>query len=228
MSRLILFDLDGTLVDSQRDIADAANAVLVSCGARPLAVGDISRMVGDGAATLTARAFAAAGMVPPADAVERYIAAYEACLLGHTLPYPGIPEALAALASRGPLGVLTNKPFSSTTRLLDELRFGDYFPEGTVVAGNERFPLKPDPAGLLHLAARAGISAADTVLVGDSPVDWRTARNAGAVCCVARYGFGFRSLPEDGLRPGDLVVDDPAQLATILSDSGDRATPSGA
>jgi len=228
MRRLILFDLDGTLVDSQRDIADAANAVLVSCGARLLPVDDISRMVGDGAATLTARAFAAVGMVPPPDAVERYVAAYDACLLGHTFPYPGIPEALAALASRGPLGVLTNKPFSSTTRLLEALGFGEYFPVGTVVAGDERFPLKPDPAGLFHLAARAGVSATNTVLVGDSPVDWRTARNAGAMSCVARYGFGFRSLPEDGLRPGDFVVDDPAQLAAILSNPGNRATPGGA
>jgi phosphoglycolate phosphatase len=222
MSRLILFDVDGTLVDSQRDIAEAANAVLVSCGARPLPVEDISRMVGDGAATLTARAFAAAGMVPPEDAVARYVAAYETCLLEHTLPYPGIPEALAALARRGPLGIVTNKPFSLTTRLLEELGFGDYFPEGSVVAGNDRFPLKPNPAGLLHLAARAGVSAAQTVLVGDSPIDWRTARNAGAASCVARYGFGFRNLPEDGLRSGDRVVDAPAQLAAVLTDPGDH------
>jgi len=99
MYQLFVFDLDGTLVDSRRDIADSANVLLETCGARPLPEETIGRMVGDGAATLVARAFAASGIEPPPDALERFLAIYDTRLLKHTRAYPRIDEVLAAEAS---------------------------------------------------------------------------------------------------------------------------------
>ena len=100
MFSLIVFDLDGTLIDSRRDIADAANAVLRTSGAQPLSDDAIARMVGEGAATLVARAFAAAGAPEPADALAQFLDAYDERLLVHTRAYPGIPDALDTLAQR--------------------------------------------------------------------------------------------------------------------------------
>jgi len=101
MFSLYVFDLDGTLVDSRRDIADSANLLLESCGADALPEEAIGRMVGDGAPTLVARAFEAAGLTQPPDALERYLAIYETRLLEHTRPYPGIDDVLKALGRAG-------------------------------------------------------------------------------------------------------------------------------
>src|SRR5262245_58556665 len=109
-SRLVVFDLDGTLVDSRRDLAESANAVLAEFGCGPLSEERIGRMVGDGAATLVARAFAASGRQQPDDALARFLAVYNRRLLQFTRPYPGIPEVLELLRSASQLAVLTNKP----------------------------------------------------------------------------------------------------------------------
>src|SRR5260370_32029022 len=109
---LIVFDLDGTLVDSRKDISDAANLLLESCDASPLPEDTIGRMVGDGAATLVARAFAAAGQPPPPDALARFLELYGLRLLAHTRPYPHMPETLEALTERRPPAVLTSKPMT--------------------------------------------------------------------------------------------------------------------
>src|SRR5215831_12974675 len=118
MFQLYVFDLDGTLIDSRRDLANATNTLLVECGASPLAEERIGRMVGDGAATLVARAFESAGAAPPADALSRFLAIYAAHLLDHTRPYPGVVDALDALRPRASLAVLTNKPLASTREIL--------------------------------------------------------------------------------------------------------------
>jgi len=212
MFHLIVFDLDGTLVDSRKDIAEAANLLLRECGAEPLPEGRIGRMVGDGAATLVARAFAASGIEQPPDALERFLSIYDRGLLNHTRVYDGIPDVLEALGSRAALAVLTNKPMASTRRVLAGLDLARFFHEDAVVGGDGPFPRKPDPAGLRHLAARAGISHDDTVLVGDSIIDWRTARHAASAICLARYGFGFEGFPVGELRPSDLVIDAPSEL----------------
>ena len=150
--RLFVFDLDGTLVDSRRDIADAANALLVSCGAAPIPDERIGRMVGEGAAALVARAFNASGVEPPADALSRYLTLYDQRLLNHTRPYEGIPSLLEALGSRATLAVLTNKPIASTRRILDGLDLARHFPSDAVLGGDGPFARKPDPAALLHLS----------------------------------------------------------------------------
>ena len=212
---LIVFDLDGTLVDSSRDIAESANRLLVAYGARPLDQHAIGRMVGDGAPTLVARVFAAAGVPQPPDALDRFLTIYDGRLLTHTRPYAGIPEVLGELGTRASLAVLSNKPLDATRRILEGLDLARHFPGDAVVGGDGPFPRKPDPAGLQHLAARAGATAADTVLVGDSAIDWRTARNAATSICLARYGFGFEGVPIGELGPEVWIVDEPAELARL-------------
>jgi phosphoglycolate phosphatase len=212
---LIVFDLDGTLVDSRQDIADAANLLLESCDAVPLPEDTIGRMVGDGAATLVARAFVAVGQTPPPDALTRFLDLYGRRLLAHTRPYPHIPEVLEALSRRTPLAVLTNKPIAATREILSGLDLARYFPAGRVFGGDGPLPRKPEPAGLLRLAADAGVDPGTTVLVGDSVIDWRTARNAGSCICLARYGFGFQTFPIETITPDDLSVDAPADLLKL-------------
>jgi phosphoglycolate phosphatase len=214
--RLFVFDLDGTLIDSRKDIADAANALLESFGAAPIAEARIGRMVGDGAAILVARAFEASGLPPPPDALERYLSIYTGRLLDHTRAYPGVPDVLAALGSRAALAILTNKPLAATRRILDGLDLSRYFSDDAVVGGDGPFPRKPDPHGLRHLAANAGISLEDTLLVGDSLIDWRTARSAPVPICLARYGFGFDGFPQDRLSPADRTIETPAELLSFV------------
>jgi len=212
---LIVFDLDGTLIDSRSDIADAANALLVSCGAEALSEEDIGRMVGEGAATLVARAFTARGLTPPLDALDRYVTLYRARQLIHTTPYPGIVDALRVLAARATLGVLTNKPLLSTREILAGLELSAFFRDDLIVGGDGPFPRKPAPAGLQHLQQRADAGAASTLLVGDSAIDLRTARAADTPICVARYGFGSAGFPFETLTPNDRVIDSPVGLLQL-------------
>ncbi|HEX3646615.1 MAG TPA: HAD hydrolase-like protein [Vicinamibacterales bacterium] len=212
---LFVFDLDGTLVDSRRDIADAANALLVSCGAAPIPDQRIGRMVGEGAAVLVARAFNASGVEPPADALSRYLALYDERLLNHTHPYDGIPTLLEALGSRATLAVLTNKPIAPTRRILDGLDLARHFPSDAVLGGDGPFARKPDPAALLHLVTRAKARAGATMMVGDSAIDLRTARAAGTRVCLARYGFGFDSVPLHELTLEDQLIDAPLELLSL-------------
>jgi phosphoglycolate phosphatase len=211
--RLVVFDLDGTLVDSRRDLADAANAVLASCGARRLPEESIGAMVGEGAAVLVARAFAAAGAPQPVDALERFLLAYSQRLLAHTRPYPGVAELLAWLRPRAALAVLTNKPLSQTRELLAGLALAPHFDDESVIGGDGPLPRKPAPDGLLRLCERSGAAPAHALMVGDSAIDLRTARNAGVPVCLARYGFGAERIGDEArlaqfeiLLPGDLIA----------------------
>jgi phosphoglycolate phosphatase len=215
MFRLVVFDLDGTLIDSRRDLANAANAILVECGGTPLAEEAIGRMVGDGAATLVARAFAAARIPAPPDALPRFLAEYGRHLLDHTRPYDGIVDTLAELSRRAQLALLTNKPLASTREILRGLDLARYFADASVVGGDGPLPRKPDPSGLRHLIAAAGVDREAAVLVGDSVIDWRTARNAETAICLARYGFGFEGFPVGELDPHDRVVDAPLDLRQL-------------
>ena len=214
--RLIVFDLDGTLIDSRRDIADAANALLESSGADRLPDDRIAAMVGEGAATLVARAFAASGRDLPPGALDRFLELYRSRLLAHTRPYAGIPEVLGVLSKRAPLGLLTNKPLAATREILHGLGLWNYFfSSETVVGGDGPFPRKPDPSGLHHIRTVAGIEVHATVLVGDSPIDWRTARAAQTAICLARYGFGFQGFPAGAIEAADRVIDQPAELLSL-------------
>jgi phosphoglycolate phosphatase len=212
MLPFIVFDLDGTLVDSKRDIAESANAVLETCGAVPLPEDTIGRMVGNGAATLVARAFAAAGVERPPDALDRFLAIYDGRLLKHTRPYPQMHDVLEALGARARLAVLTNKPLAATRSILAGLDLARFFAEEAVLGGDGPYARKPDPGGLLYLTSQAGVPPAMTLMVGDSHVDWQAARNAGTAICLARYGFGFEGFPEEDLGPNDRTITAPRDL----------------
>lgn len=189
MTHLIVFDLDGTLVDSRLDLANSANILLGQFGAGPLSVDRVVGMVGEGARVLVGRVLAAAGVETDLDAaLTRFLAIYDEHLVDHTQLYPGVLDALQALESRARLAVLTNKPGHHTERLLASLDVRRYFFD--VVGGDARWPRKPDPASLRHLIAAAGASPASTIMVGDSMVDVETASGAGTRVCIARYGFG--------------------------------------
>ncbi len=212
--KLLVFDLDGTLIDSQRDLADSANQMLASYGAPPLAVEAVAGMVGNGAKVLVERALAASGLDPaePA-ALGRFLEIYDRELLVHTRPYPGVVPAVEAATRLAPVAVLTNKPELPTRRLLDA--FGLSPSVRWVVGGDSGYPRKPDPAGLRSLVSAAGVVPDATLLVGDSMVDVETGRRAGVRVCVARYGFGGLGTPVT-LRAGELAVDHPGELADAL------------
>jgi phosphoglycolate phosphatase len=194
--RLIVFDLDGTLIDSRRDLADSANALLASHGRPHLDDEVVVAMVGEGARTLVSRVMQAGGATGDVDeALDRFLDIYNRRLLDHTRPYPGVAEGLPRLAGVAALAVLTNKPQAHTDRLLahfgwDRLLCG-------AIGGDTAHGRKPDPAGLRSLTRAAGVTPDETLLVGDSWVDVDTARRAGARVCFADYGFGH--IPPGGL-----------------------------
>ncbi len=211
----MVFDLDGTLIDSRRDLADAVNGLLIDCGAPALPEDRVGRMVGDGAATLVARAFAASGVAQPPDALERFLAIYAGRLTDHTRPYDGVVDTLSECAARATLAVLTNKPLASTRTILERLGLAPFFAEAMVLGGDGPFARKPDPGGLRWLIQTVNVEPERTLLVGDSMIDWRTAHAAGARVALARYGFGFEGFPADRIGPGDFLVDSPRGILCL-------------
>lgn len=205
---LIVFDLDGTIVDSRRDLAESANEMLGTYGAGALSVDAVTRMVGEGARVLVERALVAAGLDPAEpEALARFLAAYDRRLLGHTRSYEGLGDVMQEAARDTTLAVLTNKPEAPSRRLLDA--FDLTRSVRWVIGGDSGFARKPDPGGLLDLMARAGVAATRTMMVGDSPVDAETARRAGATFCAALYGFGRAT-------GGDFAVTSAAELDGVI------------
>jgi phosphoglycolate phosphatase len=212
---LVVFDLDGTLVDSGRDLTTGINRMLGWCGAPLLTEEAVVGMVGDGASVLVRRALEAAGVDSEhPGAYEQFLEAYDECLLEHTRPYDGIPEVLARVGMGRRLAVLTNKPTDATTRILEALDLRRFF--ATVIGADTPHGRKPDPGGLLHLVAEAGATPAATMLVGDSPIDLETARRAGTRICLARYGFGFR-FEEGDFRGDELFIERPVDLLGLIN-----------
>jgi phosphoglycolate phosphatase len=213
MFHLAVFDLDGTLIDSRRDLADATNAMLADFGASALPVDTVAAMVGEGASLLVRRALTASTLDPETPgALARFLERYDERLVAHTTLYDGMRATLEALAARLRMAVLTNKPQRATDGILDALGIRQTF--FGVIGGDTAFGRKPDPAGLRDLMRTAGASPEETVLVGDSAVDLATARNAEVRACLARYGFGFRG--EMDLRGDELLADAPADLLALL------------
>ena len=157
MRPLIVFDLDGTLIDSKRDLAESANEMLATYGAAPLAEAEVAGMVGDGAMQLVQRALETAGVTTDVSvALDRFLAIYAGRLFEHTRPYPGLSEAVAAAAERASLAVLTNKPEGPSRTLLDGFGLSRFFPVGDwrrLRVSPEAGPLRafpPDSAGWRH------------------------------------------------------------------------------
>ena len=206
------FDLDGTLIDSARDLAESIGEMLEGYGASPLPLSEVVSMVGEGAPVLVRRALKEAGLKPePREALARFLKIYDRRLMDHTVPYEGIVESLALAVRRGPLAVLTNKPLGPSIGLLEALGMRGFF--SRIIGGDSEYGRKPDPAGLLSLQALA--PAEPIVLVGDSPADWKAAEAAGVPFVFARYGFGaskFGSAPPNT----EFAIDHARQLDRVL------------
>jgi phosphoglycolate phosphatase len=218
--RAAVFDLDGTLVDSVPDLAAALNRVLAEAGLPPQPLPAVARMVGHGVARLVERGFAAAGA--PLDLaalprwVDRFLHFYAEDLSTLTRPFPGVPEALEALAAAGwRLGVCTNKPTRLAEGLLDALGLAPRF--AAVVGGDVAPERKPHPAPVRMTLDRLGVPAAAAVFIGDSETDVLTARAAGLPVVLVRHGY--TAMPPEALG-ADAVVDGlsdvPALLETLL------------
>jgi len=214
LHRLIAFDLDGTIVDSRRDLADSANQLIVELGGTPLSEEDIGRMVGEGAAVLIRRALKAARVTEVRHALARFLEIYDTRLLNHTRVYEGVADAVQFARSLGHVAVLTNKPKGPSEKILDGLGIRDLFDE--VVGGDGPLGRKPDPAALNALMRGYGATSGTTLLVGDSAIDHETAIRAGVRCCLVSFGFGYLNFPKERLRGDEWIAADAVQLRTVL------------
>jgi phosphoglycolate phosphatase len=217
---LLIFDLDGTLIDSKLDLAYAVNATRRHLGLPSLDTALISSYVGNGAPVLMRRSLGPeASEEEVAGALEYFLAYYQDHALDNTRPYAGIPEALEKLADAGLLmSVLTNKPTRVSLRILDGLGLSHYF--ARIYGGNSFEQKKPHPAGVEKLLEELNVSTARAMLVGDSSVDVRTARNAGIRVCGVTYGFQPDSFQE---YPPDMMVDRPEELVrAVIAEQKDR------
>jgi phosphoglycolate phosphatase len=214
LRRLIAFDLDGTLIDSRRDLAESANQVITELGGTPLSEDTIGRMVGEGAAVLIRRALAAAGLGEAPGALPRFLEIYDGRLTTHTRAYEGIEEAVQAARRIARVIVLTNKPAGPSERILGSLGLLALFDE--VIGGDGPLPRKPDPASLCAAMERAGTTAAQTLLIGDSAIDHETALRASSRCCLATYGFGYVIFPRERLTGTEWMAAAPVDLHAIF------------
>ena len=210
---LLIFDLDGTLIDSRLDLAHSINATRAFMGLEPLEHETVYKYVGNGAAMLVQRAL---GDLGSSENVERalpfFIGYYTEHKLDYTVLYPGVRESLDRLQAAGmPMAVLTNKPVRISKAIVEELGLSEHFFQ--VYGGNSFEFKKPNPIGIATLIAEAGVTPADTIMVGDSGVDIQTANNAGVRSCGVTYGFQPETLV---LYPPSILVDRLEQLVEQL------------
>jgi phosphoglycolate phosphatase len=211
---LVVFDLDGTLIDSAPDMHRAVNLMLADLGCAPLTLPDIRSMVGDGASALIARALAARQCVSadPAKALDDFLAHYEADPTNVTRTFAGVAETLERLRSIGlTLAVCTNKPARLTGMILERLGIDRYF--ARVVAGDTMPFRKPDPRALMEVVDGFGAAKEATLMVGDSEVDAATAHAASVPFALMTYGY-HRGAIED--ISSVATLDHFGELATLL------------
>ena len=185
--RAVIFDLDGTLIDSAPDIAAAVNQVLAADGLTAHDLTAIRQMIGDGAKQLLERAFAAHGRKAEPRHLGAFMAAYQAAPVSQTRPYPGIPGVLAQLRAAGrPMAVCTNKPHGPAVAILQRLGLAPFF--GAVLGGDSTPYRKPDPR---HLAATlAALEVVEAVMIGDHHNDLLAAEGLGLPCIFVHWGYG--------------------------------------
>lgn len=227
--KLLVFDLDGTLIDSAQDLCNSVNATLAEFNCEPLPDPAIASFVGNGAPMLMRRALALAGNTTPAAVDEElfqkayafFLQYYREHKLDFTYTYEGVLEALIALkqlhdqpGTERVMAVLTNKPVRPARGICEGLGLAGYFLH---IYGGDSFPAKkPDPLGLRSLMEETGARPEESVIIGDSCVDMQTARNAGAWALGCAFGFGPQNLME--VQP-DVVVDSAAEWTEALTSS---------
>jgi phosphoglycolate phosphatase len=210
----LLFDLDGTLVDSVPDLAAAANRLLAEFGHPPLDPKEVAGMVGDGVAKLVERVLAARGAreIATDEALRRFVALYEANAATLTRPYPGVAAGLEALAARGfRFAICTNKIERATRLVLEGVGLARFFP--VMLCGDSLPTHKPDPGPCLAALARLGVPPEAAAMIGDHRNDVLAARGAGIPAIFARYGYGLATL--GALRP-DAMIDRFDELPGVL------------
>jgi phosphoglycolate phosphatase len=221
--KLVIFDLDGTLIDSRLDLVHSVNAALRHIGRPELPEDVIASYVGDGAPILIQRALGGE-VVDEAlvrKGLEFFLSYYRAHKLDHTTVYPGVAEALAAIQNSasqsqngGPrnLAVLSNKPVGPSKAIVEALGLGQFFSQ---VYGGNSFPTKkPDPEGARRLLEEYGVQPQQAAMIGDSHVDVNTGRNAGMVTVGVTYGFAPHTLQD---KPPDVLVDHPSELPALFA-----------
>jgi phosphoglycolate phosphatase len=216
--RAVLFDLDGTVLDTAPDMHAAMNALLLERGRTPLPYAAVRPFVSHGAAGVLRQGFADAGPPEFAALTDRFLAIYRANLSGGTRLFPGMERVFDELARRGlHAGIVTNKAAWLTEPLLDQLGLRGRF--ACVVSGDTLAVRKPHPAPLLHAAALAGVAARECVYVGDAERDVQAAHAAGMPAIVALYGYlGAADAP--AAWGGDHHLDEPLDLLAWLEKSG--------
>jgi phosphoglycolate phosphatase len=216
--RLLVFDLDGTLIDSGADLCASVNAMLHHFGRAPLPQAVISTYIGDGVARLVSRALGEPVEAAYLEsAVTYFLDYYREHKLDHTYVYPGVFASLDSLrfepagAPRS-MAVLTNKPIGPSLAICEALGLSPYF--FRIYGGNSFSTKKPDPEGLLALMREAGVTAEETLMIGDSDVDIMTARNAGVWSMGCTFGLSPHTL---AAAPSDCLVDSPAEWPLALA-----------
>jgi phosphoglycolate phosphatase len=209
--RLLVFDLDGTLVDSKQDLAASINAMRTEMGLSPLPLELIATYVGNGVTLLVRRSL---GAQATPETIEKglafFLGYYREHMLDHTSPYPGVSEALDKLDGHK-MAVLTNKPVNFSREMISRLGFDSHFER---IYGGNSFPQKkPDPMGLNQLMEDFNVSPGETLMIGDSDTDVLTGRNAGVFTCGVTYGFGAHTL--DKVAP-DVIISDMRELPPLL------------
>jgi len=217
--RLVIFDLDGTLIDSRLDLVHSVNAALRNVGRPELPDDVIASYVGDGAPILIQRALGgeASDEALVRKGLEFFLSYYREHKLDHTTVYPGVMEALAVIQNSAngmprKMAVLSNKPVVPSRAIVEALGLGRFFTQ--IYGGNSFATKKPDPEGVRKLLEENGVKAENAAIVGDSHVDVRTGRNAGLSTIGVTYGFSTHTLEDE---PPDVLVDSPADLATVFS-----------
>jgi len=216
--KLVIFDLDGTLIDSRLDLVHSVNAALRHIHRPELPEEVIASYVGDGAPILIQRALGGEEIDEALvrKGLEFFLSYYREHKLDHTTVYPGIQEALGAIQSSGngvprKMAVLSNKPVNPSRAIVESLGLGRYFSQ--IYGGNSFATKKPEPEGALKLVTEAGVRPDQAVIVGDSHVDIRTGRNAGLWTIAVTYGFAPHTLEDED---PDVLVDSPEELSTIF------------
>jgi phosphoglycolate phosphatase len=222
-AKLLIFDLDGTLIDSREDLANSINAMLIHFGKKELPHEVIASYIGDGAPMLVRRSLGDPDDESVVqDAVLYFMSWYREHKLDNTYVYDGVKEALNAIqksrdgaSAEGmqplKMAVLSNKPVGPSRAIVEALGLGSYFFQ--VYGGNSFHTKKPDPTGVQALLEEAGVAAEETVIVGDSDIDVLTARNSGIYSIGVTYGLAPHTLQD---APPDVLIDHPRELADVL------------